>query len=48
MRVHIKAMTRTHPAEAQNIEVILDFINQLVATLKGLLSLFGFSNLGKG
>lgn len=46
MRVHIQPMTRANPARAQSIDIILDFVNQLVGTIRGLLSLFGFGDFG--
>ena len=41
-QVHIRAITKAQPAPAQSIEIILDVINQLIATIRALENLLGF------
>ena len=40
--MHIRAITKAQPAPAQSIEIILDVINQLIATIRALENLLGF------
>lgn len=45
--MHIRAITKARPAQAQNLFVVLDLINQVIGALLGLERLLGidFSEL---
>lgn len=45
--MHIKAITKASPAEAQSAEQILDVISQFLSVLRGIETVFGvdFSEL---